>query len=817
MENREDDELPFPDVGVSKPMAKFVRQPSRANRLTKTDSLVGQIILSPAEKVHFLLGGDSQFDDSIQVHPLFCELEELTVSPTGEMEWSEAARWVKFEEAVEIGGARWSKPRVASLTLHSIFELRSIISKGVVLLDCNAASLDGIFNQAVGKIADEQKLDATLKDEIVSLLLHKHRHLHELRKDLPLMADKKLQARRPSVPSRSLITSSSSARFPSSPSSAGFLTDYSDDVPKKNKAFMRKLPPGAESAVLLVGEYEGLERPVSAFIRLTNPQVFGDLIEVDVPTKFIFFHIGPVGSSEANKEVGRSLATMLVDEVFHEVVYRSKNRENLLAGVDEFIDNVTALPPGEWDPDILLEPPNNVPSQESRKKPEPLQLEHVDLDKEELEYLQSQGLVRTGRIFGGLINDIKRKAPWYLSDFTDAFHVQSIASITFLYFASLSPIITFGGLLGDATEDRLAAIESLIGGCLCGLIFSLFSGQPLSLLNATGPVLVFETILYNFCKVNDFYYLTVRFWVGAWMGLIMLILCALDISAWVCFITRFTEENFALLIASVYVYKAVENIIKIYHKYPMSPPDVMNITGDCFCTPSGGNFTGGNFTGGALNWTGMAANECSMLYNGTVEGTGCLEEQTPYEPNVFLMSVLLASFTFWLCVKLKHFKHELYFSYKVRCLISDFSVFICIVSMTALDWASGIATPKLSVPATITPTWPERGWTVPIFHENVPVWLMIACSVPAALATILLFLDQQITSVIVNRKDNLLKKGCGYHLDLFVLAFLVVLMGYCGLPWHVAGTVICLNHVDSLRKESETAAPGDKPKFFGIR
>ena len=77
---------------------------------------------------------------------------------------------MKFEEAVEIGGARWSKPRVASLTLHSIFELRSIISKGVVLLDCNAASLDGIFNQAVGKIADEQKLDATLKDEVCSLI-----------------------------------------------------------------------------------------------------------------------------------------------------------------------------------------------------------------------------------------------------------------------------------------------------------------------------------------------------------------------------------------------------------------------------------------------------------------------------------------------------------------------------------------------------------------------------------------------------------------------------------------------------------------------
>ena len=57
----------------------------------------------------------------------------------------------------------------------------------------------------------------------------------------------------------------------------------------------------------------------------------------------------------------------------------------------------------------------------------------------------------------------------YKSDFTDAFAVQSIATITFLYFASLSPIITFGGLLGDATENRLAALESLCAGCLCGM------------------------------------------------------------------------------------------------------------------------------------------------------------------------------------------------------------------------------------------------------------------------------------------------------------------------------------------------------------
>ena len=33
-------------------------------------------------------------------------------------------RWVKFEEDVEEGGNRWSKPHVATLSLHSLFELR---------------------------------------------------------------------------------------------------------------------------------------------------------------------------------------------------------------------------------------------------------------------------------------------------------------------------------------------------------------------------------------------------------------------------------------------------------------------------------------------------------------------------------------------------------------------------------------------------------------------------------------------------------------------------------------------------------------------
>lgn len=60
-------------------------------------------------------------------------------------------------------------------------------------------------------------------------------------------------------------------------------------------------------------------------------------------------------------EVGRSMATLMSDEIFHEVAYKARNRNHLLAAIDEFLDAVTVLPPGEWDPSIRIEPPAAIP------------------------------------------------------------------------------------------------------------------------------------------------------------------------------------------------------------------------------------------------------------------------------------------------------------------------------------------------------------------------------------------------------------------------------------------------------------------------
>ncbi len=61
------------------------------------------------------------------------------------------------------------------------------------------------------------------------------------------------------------------------------------------------------------------------------------------------------------------------------------------------------------------------------------------------------------------------------------------------------------------------------------------------------------------------------------------------------------------------------------------------------------------------------------------------------------------------------------------------------------------------------------------------------------------------------------QKGCGYHLDMLIVGIMVGVCSVVGLPWCVAATVLCLGHVDSLKMETETSAPGEIPQFLGVR
>lgn len=83
-----------------------------------------------------------------------------------------------------------------------------------------------------------------------------------------------------------MIKSPSSLSMPRNASSNELHNGH--DGHKTNTHFMKKIPPGAEASNILVGEVDFLEKTLSAFIRLNEAAIMGDLTEVPVPTRFAF-------------------------------------------------------------------------------------------------------------------------------------------------------------------------------------------------------------------------------------------------------------------------------------------------------------------------------------------------------------------------------------------------------------------------------------------------------------------------------------------------------------------------------------------------
>ncbi|XP_041267546.1 sodium bicarbonate cotransporter 3 isoform X8 [Onychostruthus taczanowskii] len=887
-------------------------------------------------------------------------MDELCFRDGEEYEWRETARWLKFEEDVEDGGDRWSKPYVATLSLHSLFELRSCILNGTVMLDMRANTLDEIADMVLDNMIASGQLDESIRENVREALLKRHHHQnekkfssriplvrsfadigkkhsdphllerngeglsasrHSLRtglsaSNLSLRGDSRLsvllsyllpssragtpaasrcttpvttpQNTPPSSPTcspttsaqpsplqgKELLVSPASDDIPSvvihppeedlevqesqekkteenigktpgllaSPQSApgnldtgksgdvkgtgtgGSRENSTVDFSKVDMNFMRKIPSGAEASNVLVGEVDFLERPIIAFVRLSPAVLLSGLTEVPVPTRFLFLLLGPAGKAPQYHEIGRSIATLMTDDVFHDVAYKAKDRNDLLSGIDEFLDQVTVLPPGEWDPSIRIEPPKSVPSQEKRKAPKfPNGSTPTGEGLKEEGHHAGPELQRTGRLFGGLILDIKRKAPFFLSDFKDALSLQCLASILFLYCACMSPVITFGGLLGEATQGRISAIESLFGASLTGIAYSLFAGQPLTILGSTGPVLVFEKILFKFCRDYGLSYLSLRTCIGLWTAFLCIVLVATDASSLVCYITRFTEEAFAALICIIFIYEALEKLVHLGEVYPFNMHNDLNklTSYSCVCSePEKPNnetlrvWRTMNKSGEDIAWNNLTVSEC-LEYHGVFRGSAC-GHHGPYIPDVLFWSVILFFATFFLSSFLKKFKTKRYFPTKVRSTISDFAVFLTIVIMVLIDYLVGVPSPKLHVPEKFEPTRKDRGWFIDPLGGN-PWWTLLIAALPALLCTILIFMDQQITAVIINRKEHKLKKGCGYHLDLLMVGIMLGICSVMGLPWFVAATVLSISHVNSLKVESECSAPGEQPKFLGIR
>ncbi|CDF37543.1 probable anion transporter [Chondrus crispus] len=339
--------------------------------------------------------------------------------------------------------------------------------------------------------------------------------------------------------------------------------------------------------------------------------------------------------------------------------------------------------------------------------------------------------------FKGLGDDVRRRAPLYLRDWTDGLRLKSIPAVLYLYFACLAPVVAFGGITSVLTAGSMGVVEFLLSSGATGMLYAVMSGQPLTFIAPTGLTLAFTCALYGFCQVAAVPFLSTYAWVGVWASLILFVASITNFSDLIKYCTRFTDDVFNSLIATNFIYEAGRALI------------------------------GAFFVVGA-------------------------DKTNPFT------ALSLALGTFALGRFLTGLRSSRYLVKRARTVLADFGPVLAIAIMSAVAAIPAVAKvglERLSIPTNFTLAG-GRSLLVPLLATPVPVRL--AAIVPALLLTCLFFLDQNISVRVVNSPLHRLQKGPGYHLDMLVLAICTFVCSIFGLPLMCAGTVQSLAHVQAL-------------------
>ncbi|XP_076123161.1 solute carrier family 4 member 1b (Diego blood group) isoform X1 [Alosa pseudoharengus] len=679
----------------------------------------------------------------------------------GQAAWQETARWVGHEENYDPEAGCWGQSHVSYLTFKSLVQLRRTLNTGVVLLDMKETTLASIMEKLVDEMANKKAIDPSNKDGVLNVLLQKRSSPPQ--ETQPLTAENEMKS-----------------------FSVADRRDASENL---------------EASMVLVGALDFLDRPVVAFVRLKEAEVLEAALEAPVPVRFLFVLIGPTKSDIDYHETGRAMAALMADRVFNQAVLQVQSECELTDAVADFMDCSVVIPPTEIQSEAML---HSLIGFQRKLLQDRLclsdpqtRLERRRSSIRKVSIASSvpppeDPLVRTGVPFGGMMRDIRRRYQHYRSDITDAMNAQVLAAVIFIYFAALSPAITFGGLLADKVENMMGVPELLISTSVQGIIFCLVAAQPVLVIGFSGPLLVFEEAFFTFCKSQEIEYIVGRVWVGVWLVVIVVVIVAAEGSFLVRFISRFTQEIFSILISLIFIYETFAKLGRIFKAHPL----ILNYDrlNDTIEDP----------------WYPTVVRE-QIRDNATGNITMVTKTMMRAYPNTALLSMCLMFGCFSIAYYLRIFKNGTFLPGKLRRLMGDFGVPIAIFLMIMVDInIEDTYTQKLVVPKGLQVSNPQmRGWLINPFgeHKTFPVWMMFACVVPALLVFILIFLESQITTLIISKPERKMVKGSGFHFDLLLLVSMGGLSAIFGVPWLSAATVRSVTHANALTVTSKGPKP----------
>ncbi|XP_074642567.1 solute carrier family 4 member 11-like isoform X2 [Tubulanus polymorphus] len=381
----------------------------------------------------------------------------------------------------------------------------------------------------------------------------------------------------------------------------------------------------------------------------------------------------------------------------------------------------------------------------------------------------------------GLFHDVKGRLQHYISDYKDGVFghrtpYKVISTVFFLYFACLLPCIALGQLNYKNTDGAIDVRKVLFSQVIGGVFFALVGGQPLIILLTTAPLALYTKVIFQICQDFDIEFLPMFSCVGLWNSFFLIVYSLLGASKLMIWSTRSTEEIFGIFISVAFVVDVCKDIAKNFGHYYADPV--------CYASSAAVN------SSQAINVSALTSNNVSSVVDDV-----CKRE------NSLLFLILLCG-TFWLGVTLYNFTKTPFLNANKREVLADYSLPVAVLAMSFLgsyifrDIQLDSFYLGKGVSFKITPIW------------NL-TWGVILASMGLGFSlSLLFFMDQNISSAVVNNPQNRLKKGSAYHWDLFVVAIINAVLSIFGLPWIHAALPHSPLHVKALADMEERVDQG---------
>eukprot|EP01013_Petalomonas_cantuscygni_P044946 TRINITY_DN958_c0_g1_i1.p1 TRINITY_DN958_c0_g1~~TRINITY_DN958_c0_g1_i1.p1 ORF type:complete len:1271 (+),score=253.32 TRINITY_DN958_c0_g1_i1:91-3903(+) len=475
----------------------------------------------------------------------------------------------------------------------------------------------------------------------------------------------------------------------------------------------------------------------------------------------------------------------------------------------------------------------------------------------------------TKRFAGGMWEDLKRRVAAYPSDIMMGAHAKVISATFFLFFACLGPAVTYGSVLSVQTEGQMTVGGAVLGAGIAGVLWALFAGEPIIILGATGPTLIFTNVLFNLSQTLGVPFLPMYGWTALWCCAFCIIVAVADLAAVMRWCTRFTDEIFAVLVSMYYIVTACKNIAGAFEHSPAAAPPVLAPT----VTPTGivavpttpwpgiggpvsapalpasspMNSVPAPFPGSLLPAAPVAApfaiapaapgvripvpsaevptgTPASVWGSVTLSADPCsevaaaaagLQNQVEYvrAEGVGLLSLVMALLSYYLLVVLKEVRGSPYVHATVRNIVSDFNSAITIVVLSIADYLlfDDLHVAKLNVPSSPAEAF-IPGYIVPL--GDISVGMAMLCAVPGIFMCILLYMDNNLSKRLVNAPDKKLQKGTAYHWDMVVIGIVNAVLGLLAFPFVEAAAVRCLAHLNALADAEDRVEDGHTKKHI---